>query len=379
VRNAAPDIEPSEPPLLTVTQPDLPPLEEFIPLLESIWASRRLTNRGPFHVRFSQALAEYLGVPHVALFANATLALLVAQRALGLTGEVVTTPFSFVATAHTLLWNRVQPVFADIDPESLCLDPAQVEAALSPRTSAILPVHVYGRSCDTARLQALAQRHGVKLLYDAAHAFGVCDAGGSLLRHGDASVLSFHATKVFNTFEGGALVSHDPALQKRVADLKNFGFANEVTVLDVGINAKMSEFQAALGLLQLGRVDLVQARRSRIDARYRERLAGVPGLQCLPLPPLPRYNHAYFPVRVMPAFALDRDALYARLKANGVLSRRYFYPLISEFPMYKDLPSARPDRLPVATEVARQILCLPIFPDLPLEQVDRVADLIVGT
>ncbi len=365
-----------ENPLLTVTQPDLPPLDEFIPLLRSIWASHRLTNRGPFHERFAQALADHLGVAHVALFANATLALLVAQRALGLDGEVITTPFSFVATAHTLAWNHLQPVFVDIDPESLCLDPARVQAAITPRTSAILPVHVYGRSCDTARLEALARRHGVRLLYDAAHAFGVCDEGGSLLRHGDASVLSFHATKVFNTFEGGALVCGDPALHGRAVDLQNFGIADEVTVVDVGINAKMNEFQAALGLLQLGRVDLVHERRARIDARYRERLAGVPGLQCLPLQALRRCNHAYFPVRVRSGFGLGRDGLYALLRAHGVLARRYFFPLISSMPMYRDLASARPDHLPVATEVAQQILCLPIHPDLPLEQVDRVAELI---
>lgn len=362
--------------LLTVTQPDLPPLAELIPLLETIWATRRLTNGGPFHERFAHELARFLGVPHVALFANATLALLVAQRALGLSGEVITTPFSFVATAHTLLWNRLTPIFVDIEPESLCLDPTRAEAAITRDTSAILPVHVYGRSCDTALLADLARQRGLKLLYDAAHAFGVRDTGGSLLRHGDASVLSFHATKVFNTFEGGAVIHHDRALGRRLADLKNFGFADEVTVVDTGINAKMSEFQAALGLLQLGRVEQVHARRALVDARYRERLIHVTGLRCLPPQDLPRCNHAYFPVLVEPAYPLSRDDLYALLKSQGILARRYFFPLISEFPMYRNLPSADPEHLPVATEVARRILCLPIYPDLPLEQVDRVAELL---
>ena len=363
-------------PLLTVTQPDLPPLAELMPLLESIWSSHRLTNRGPLSERFARELAEYFEVPHVELFANATLALLVAQRALGLTGEVITTPFSFVATAHTLLWNRLKPVFVDIDPETLCLDPALAAAAVTRDTSAILAVHVYGRSCDTAGLQELARSHRIKLMYDAAHAFGVRDASGSVLRHGDASILSFHATKVFNTFEGGALICHDGALARRAANLKNFGFVDEVTVVDTGINAKMNEFQAALGILQLGRVEHVQARRARVDAHYRERLRGVPGLRCLPLPGLARYNHAYFPVLVQPDFALDRDGLHELLKSHGVLTRRYFHPLISEFPMYRDLPSSRAERLPVATEVARRILCLPIYPDLPLVQLDRVVDLI---
>ena len=368
---------PATPDPITVARPDLPPLEEFLPLLREIWASHRLTNNGPFHARFEQALAEYLGVPQVSLFANATLGLLIAQLALGLRGEVITTPFSFVATAHSLLWNRLRPVFVDIDPVTLCLDPQRVEEAITPATSAILPVHVYGTPCDTLRMAEIARRHGLKLLYDAAHAFGVDDGGGSLLRHGDASVVSFHATKVFNTFEGGAVICHDTALKQQIDYMKNFGFAGEVSVVATGINAKMNEFQAALGLLQLRRVDESLARRAAVAERYRLRLAGVQGLNCPPLPTVLSHNHAYFPVRVDEAFRVDRDSLYEHLKRHGVLARRYFFPLITDFPMYREhAPDAR-RQLPVAYRVASEVLCLPIYAGLPLEQVDRIAELIV--
>ena len=368
---------PATPDLITVARPDLPPLEEFLPLLREIWASHRLTNNGPFHARFEQALAEYLGVPQVSLFANATLGLLIAQLALGLRGEVITTPFSFVATAHSLLWNRLRPVFVDIDPVTLCLDPQRVEEAITPATSAILPVHVYGTPCDTLRMAEIARRHGLKLLYDAAHAFGVDDGGGSLLRHGDAAVVSFHATKVFNTFEGGAVICHDAALKQQIDYMKNFGFAGEVSVVATGINAKMNEFQAALGLLQLRRVDASLARRAAVAERYRLRLAGVQGLNCPPLPTVLSHNHSYFPVRVDEAFRVDRDSLYEHLKRHGVLARRYFFPLITDFPMYREhAPDAR-RQLPVAYRVASEVLCLPIYAGLPLEQVDRIAELIV--
>jgi dTDP-4-amino-4,6-dideoxygalactose transaminase len=362
------------PETITVARPDLPPLDDFLPLLQDIWGSHRLTNNGPFHVRFEQALAQYLGVPQVALFANATLALLVAQQALGLQGEVITTPFSFVATAHSLLWNRLRPVFVDIDPTTLCLDPARVEEAITERTCAILPVHVYGTPCDTRRLGALARRHGLKLLYDGAHAFGVDDGGGSLLRHGDASVVSFHATKAFNTFEGGAVICDDAAFKQQLDRLKNFGFAGEVSVVATGINAKMNEFQAALGLLQLGRFEATLARRAAVAMRYRERLAGVPGLRCVPRASVARDNHAYFPILVDEGFAPGRDGLYEHLKRHGVLARRYFYPLITEFPMYRD--HATSAYLPVAHDVARRILCLPIYPDLTQDEVDRISALI---
>jgi dTDP-4-amino-4,6-dideoxygalactose transaminase len=328
--------QPQDKPIIPVARPDLPPLDEFLPLLREIWASHRLTNGGPFHQRFEQALAEYLGVPQVSLFANATLALLVAQLALGLRGEVITTPFSFVATAHSLLWNRLRPVFVDIDPVTLCLDPRRVEEAITPQTSAILPVHVYGTPCDTHRLGELAQRHGLRLLYDAAHAFGVDDGGGSLLRHGDASVVSFHATKAFNTFEGGAVVCHDAELKRQIDRMKNFGFAGEVSVVATGINAKMNEFQAALGLMQLGRFGAALERRAAVAARYRQGLSSIAGLRCVARADVARDNHAYFPVLVETDFATDRDGLYEHLKRQGVLARRYFYPLISEFPMYRE-------------------------------------------
>lgn len=361
---------------ITVARPDLPSLDEFLPVLREIWASRRLTNNGPFHQRFEQALEAYLGVPHVSLFANATLALLVAQQALDLRGEVITTPFSFVATAHSLLWNRLRPVFVDIDPVTLCLDPRRVEAAITEHTSAILPVHVYGTPCDTRRLEELAREHGLKLLYDAAHAFGIDDGGGSLLRHGDASVVSFHATKAFNTFEGGAVVCHDAGLKQRLDRMKNFGFAGEVSVVATGINAKMNEFQAALGLAQLGRFDASLRKRAAVAARYRQRLAPLVGLRCLPQADVARDNHAYFPVFVDEAFALGRDALHEHLKAQGVLTRRYFYPLITEFPMYREFASRGEAHLPVSHDVARRILCLPIYADLALADVDRIVAMI---
>jgi dTDP-4-amino-4,6-dideoxygalactose transaminase len=364
------------PETITVARPDLPPLDEFLPLLQEIWGSHRLTNNGPFHVRFERALAQYLGVPQVALFTNATLALLVAQQALGLQGEVITTPFSFVATAHSLLWNRLRPVFVDIDPTTLCLDPARVEEAITERTSAILPVHVYGTPCDTRRLGALARQHGLKLLYDGAHAFGVDDGGGSLLRHGDASVVSFHATKAFNTFEGGAVICHDAAFKQQLDRLKNFGFAGEVSVVATGINAKMNEFQAALGLMQLERFDASLNKRAALAARYRQGLAHIAGLRCLPEYDVARANHAYFPVFIDEGFALSRDALHERLKRHAVLTRRYFYPLITEFPMYREMGDYGERQLPVAHDVARRILCLPIYADLPLADVDRIVELI---
>lgn len=370
---------PPTPETIPVARPDLPPLDEFLPLLQEIWSSHRLTNNGPFHARFEQALAQYWAVPQVSLFANATLALLVAQQALGLHGEVITTPFSFVATAHSLLWNRLRPVFVDIDPVTLCLDPRRVEEAITERTSGILPVHVYGTPCDTRRLGALARQHGLKLLYDAAHAFGVDDGGGSLVRHGDAAVMSFHATKVFNTFEGGAVICHDPELKLRMDRMKNFGFAGEVSVVATGINAKMNEFQAALGLMQLGRVDAALAQRATVAARYRERLGQVAGIRCLAQADVARDNHAYFPVLVGDGSALGRDALYEHLKRHGVLARRYFYPLITEFPMYREHAPHSEALLPVAHDVARRILCLPIYAGLALADVDRIVELIAST
>ena len=359
-----------------VTQPYLPPLEEFLPYLQKIWDSKTLTNGGPMHQRLEQALCDYLGVAHISLFTNGTLALVTALQALRIGGEGITTPYTFVAGAHSLLWNGIEPVFADIDPHTLNLDPQRIEAAITPRTTAIMPVHCYGTPCDIDGIQQIADNYNLKVIYDAAHAFGVQQQGRSILQAGDLSILSFHATKVFNTFEGGAIISPDARTKQRIDHLKNFGFVNEVTVVAPGINGKMSEINAAFGLLQLQHVDGAIARRARIEALYRERLAGLRGLRLLqPLPHTTR-NHSYMPVLVGPGFATTRDDLYQRLKAQGVNGRRYFYPLISEFPMYRHLPSARPEHLPVAHEVSRQVLCLPMYPALTDEQVHGIADLL---
>ncbi len=367
-----------KPAVVPVTQPVLPPLDEFLPYLEQIWANKWLTNNGPFHQQFERALCDHLGVEHVALFTNGTLALVTALQALRIGGEVITTPYSFVATAHSLLWNGIKPVFVDIDPVTLNLDPARIEAAITPQTTAILPVHCYGHPCDTARIQTIADNYGLKVIYDAAHAFGVRDEGGSVLRHGDLSVLSFHATKVFNTFEGGAIVCPDARTKRHIDHLKNFGFVDEVTVVAAGINGKMSEINAAFGMLQLKGIDAALQRRAAIDARYRAGLAQVAGIDCLPDAGETLPNHAYFPILVRPDYRLDRDTLYARLREHGVHARRYFYPLISDFPMYRGLPSAAADRLPVARQAAAQVICLPIYPDLSDARVDAIVDLIAG-
>lgn len=355
-----------------VTQPFLPPLEEFLPYLQQIWHNKILTNGGPFHQQFEQALCEHLGVGHIALFANGTLALVTALQALRITGEVITTPYSFVATSHALLWNGIKPVFVDIDPNTLNLDPAKIEAAITPQTTAILPVHCYGRPCDVTAIQQIADIYNLKVIYDAAHAFGVEDAGGSILRHGDLSVLSFHATKTFSTFEGGAIVCPDAKTKQRIDHLKNFGFVDETTVVAPGINGKMSEFNAALGLLQLEYIEAAIARRREIDHLYRRLLAGVRGIRCLGDGGEITTNHGYFPVLVEPDYPLGRNALYDKLKQRGIHARRYFYPLISDFPMYRGLPSARRDNLPVAAAMAERILCLPIYPALDDATVEAV-------
>ena len=359
-----------------VTQPYLPPLEEFSPYLEKIWESKILTNKGPFHQQLEQALCDYLGVEHLALFANGTLALVTALQALRIAGEVITTPYSFVATAHSLLWNGIKPVFVDIDPNTLNIDPTKIEAAITPQTTAILPVHCYGNPCDVDAIQEIADNYNLKVIYDAAHAFGVQCHCGSVLKHGDLSVLSFHATKVFNTFEGGAIVCPDAKTKQHIDHLKNFGFVGETTVVASGINGKMHEFSAALGLLQLEHVEAALSRRREIDAAYREQLRDIPGISCPPRAGQQVDNYAYFPILVRPEYPMDRDAIYAKLRENGIHGRRYFYPLISQFPMYRGLPSARPDNLPVATEVAEQVICLPIFPELSLHDVARIIDII---
>lgn len=359
-----------------VTQPELPPLEEFIPYLEKIWGSKTLTNGGPFHQQLEKALCEHLGVDHIALFTNGTIALITALQALRITGEVITTPYSFVATAHSLLWNGIQPVFVDIESNTLNLDPAKIEAAITPQTTAIMPVHCYGHPCDVEAIQEIADHYNLRVIYDAAHAFGVQDHGGSILRHGDLSILSFHATKVFNTFEGGAIVCPDAKTKQRIDYLKNFGHAEEATVVDLGINGKMSEFSAALGLLQLKYIEPVFARRKEIDALYREQLNCVEGVRCLQDSGEKVANYSYFPVLVDENYPLSRNDLYQKLKGNNIYPRRYFYPLISEFPMYRGLPSASKGNLPIATSAALKVICLPIYPALERSAIDTITELI---
>ena len=359
-----------------VTQPHLPPLEDFIPYLQSIWDRKVLTNGGPFHQELEAELAKYLGVEYLSLFCNGTIALVTALQALRITGEVITTPFSFVATAHSLLWNGIKPVFADIDPDTFNLDPARVEAAITPQTTAIMPVHVYGHPCDVDAIQRIADNYNLRVIYDAAHAFGVRANGTSVLTHGDLSVLSFHATKVFNTFEGGAIICPDAKTKQRIDHLKNFGFVDETIVVAPGINGKMSEFNAALGLLQLKHVDKAIERRRVIDAYYRSKLSAIKGIKCRDEGTQEVANYAYFPILVQGEYPTSRDGLYQKLKDIGINSRRYFFPLISEFPMYRGLPSAHRENLPIATKSAQQVLCLPIYPDLDLADIDRIVNVI---
>lgn len=359
-----------------VTQPYLPPLEEFIPYLRKIWGNKILTNNGPFHQQLEQALCEYLGIGHISLFTNGTIALVTALQALRISGEVITTPYSFVATSHSLLWNGIKPVFVDIDPITLNLDPGKVEAAITPQTTAILPVHCYGIPCDVEAIGKIADTYNLSVVYDAAHAFGVEDSTGSILRHGDLSVLSFHATKVFNTFEGGAIVCPDEKTKLHIDHLKNFGFVDETIVVAAGINGKMSEFNAALGLLQLKYFNQALVLRKRIDTAYREQLSATNGIRCLGNMGGIVANYAYFPILVTAEYPISREALYQKLKDDSIHVRRYFYPLISDFPMYRGLSSAHRDNLRAATATAQQVLCLPIYPDLPLSVVGEITHLI---
>jgi dTDP-4-amino-4,6-dideoxygalactose transaminase/predicted O-linked N-acetylglucosamine transferase (SPINDLY family) len=364
----------AQPPIY-VTQPAMPPLKDFVASLEQIWDSKFLTNGGQFHQRLEQALCEHLGVEHISLFANGTLALMTALQALGIDGEVITTPYSFVATSHALLWNGLTPVFADIDPVTFNLDPEKIEAAITPATRAIMPVHCYGTPCDVERIEAIARKHNLKVIYDAAHAFGVRKDSRSILRHGDLSVLSFHATKVFNTFEGGAIVCRDAAMKQHIDHLKNFGISDEVTVVAAGINGKMHEVSAAFGLLQLEGIDAAIEKRRQVAAHYRSALEGVPGIACMDELGH-EANFGYFPILVGDAYPLGRDGLYQKLRDANIHARRYFYPLISEFPMYQGIPSAAPANLPRAAAAARQVLCLPIYPALEARDIERIASLI---
>lgn len=367
----------SEQKTITVTSPLLPDLKEFEKYLEDIWNRKWLTNNGYYHQELEKALAEYLGVPYLSLFTNGTLPLITALQAMRITGEVITTPYSFTATTHSIWWNNLKPVFVDVEEETGNIDPEKIEAAITPQTTAIMPVHVYGTPCNTKRIQEIADIYGLKVIYDAAHAFGVNVAGKTILEAGDMSTLSFHATKVYNTVEGGALVCHDEATKKRIDYLKNFGFADEVTVVAPGINSKMDEIRSAYGLLNLKQVDSAIERRKHVAQMYKAALKDVPGIRYLNDIEGVRHNYSYFPIFITEnEFGMSRDTLYAKLKENKILGRRYFYPLISNFPVYRGLESAQPKNLPVATKLAEQVLCLPMYADLTDDDVERVIKLI---
>jgi len=358
-----------------VTQPAMPPLAEFTVYLEKIWEKRILTNNGPFHKQFEKDLAGYLGVKYISVFTNGTLALLTALQALRISGKVITTPFSFVATTHSLWWNNIKPVFADIEPEYLNLDPEKVEAAITPQVTAIMPVHVYGNPCKVEQFEKLANKYGLRLIYDAAHAFGVKVNGQSVLNYGELSILSFHATKVFNTFEGGAIICHSEDMKHRIDNLKNFGFRGETVVEEPGINAKMNELQAAFGLVQLKYVNTYIARRKIIAELYRKHLMDIPGIRFIPDMKGVSHSYTYFPVLIdASVYGKTRDEIYEGLKRHNIYTRRYFYPLISQFPSYKGLLSANPGNLPVAEKVAEQVLCLPIFPDMEHEFIEVISE-----
>lgn len=362
--------------MIPVTQPFLPELSEFMPYLEKIWDNRWLTNNGPFHQQLEAELCEYLGVEHISLFNNATIALITALQAMRISGEVITTPYSFVATSHSIMWNGLEPVFVDIDPATFNIDPAKIEAAITPRTTAIMPVHCYSNPCNVEAIQKIADNYGLKVIYDAAHAFGVNYKGKSLLTWGDLSILSFHATKVFNTFEGGAIISPDAKTKQRIDSLKNFGIADELTVTAPGINGKMSEINAAFGLVQLKHINKAMEQRKAVDVRYRTELANVKGITLYQHDTNANSNFSYFPILVEANYRLNRDELYDKLKANGILSRRYFYPLISNMPMYRGLPSAGTEHLPMANMLAEKVLCLPIYTELTIDEQLLVIELI---
>lgn len=358
---------------ITVTSPLLPDLGEFNALLQEIWDCKWITNNGSFHKRLEAALCSYLKVPYVSLFTNGTLPLLTALQALRVTGEVITTPYSFVATTHSIWWNGCKPVFVDIDLNTGNIDPDKIEAAITPRTSAIMPVHVYGKPCDTKRIQEIAEKYGLKVIYDAAHAFGVEVDGESVLNAGDLSTLSFHATKVFNTVEGGAMIMHDAETKKRIDYLKNFGFAGETEVVGPGINSKMDELRSAYGLLNLKQVDQAIELRHRVAIRYREALRGVEGISFFDDMPGVRHNYSYFPIFVdAEKYGMTRDELYFKMREKDVFGRRYFYPLISDFSTYSGLESARPENLPNARKMADEVICLPMHHALSEEDLERV-------
>ena len=363
---------------ITVTSPLSPDREEFNKFLQEIWETKWITNNGCFHQELERALCKYLEVPYVSLFTNGTLPLITALQALRITGEVITTPYSFVATTHALWWNGIKPVFVDIDSRTCNLDPEKIEAAITPKTTAIMPVHCYGKPCDTKAIQSIADKYGLKVIYDAAHAFGVKVDGESILKAGDMSTLSFHATKVYNTIEGGALVMHDERTKKRIDYLKNFGFSGETTVVAPGINSKMDEVRAAYGLLNLRQVDQAISSRHRVADRYREALREVDGITFFDDIPRVRHNYSYFPIFIdAEKFGMTRDELYFKMRENKVLGRRYFYPLISTFSTYRSLESSNPKYLPVATKMADEVICLPMHHELSVSDIKRVLEVIL--
>lgn len=363
---------------ITVTSPLLPDREEFNKFLQEIWETKWITNNGCFHQELERALCKYLEVPYVSLFTNGTLPLITALQALRITGEVITTPYSFVATTHALWWNGIKPVFVDIDSRTCNLDPEKIEAAITPKTTAIMPVHCYGKPCDTKAIQSIADKYGLKVIYDAAHAFGVKVDGESILEAGDMSTLSFHATKVYNTIEGGALVMHDERTKKRIDYLKNFGFSGETTVVAPGINSKMDEVRAAYGLLNLRQVDQAISSRHRVADSYREALREVDGITFFDDIPRVRHNYSYFPIFIdAEKFGMTRDELYFKMRENKVLGRRYFYPLISTFSTYRSLESSNPKYLPVATKMADEVICLPMHHELSVSDIKRVLEVIL--
>ena len=360
-----------------VTSPLLPSLEDFTFLLKEIWESKMLTNNGNFHQKLEEELAKYLKVPYLSLFTNGTLPLITALQAMRITGEVITTPFSFVATTHSLWWNGIKPVFVDIESETCNLDPSKIEAAITPRTTAIMPVHVYGKPCKTKEIQEIANKYGLKVIYDAAHAFGVEINGESILNFGDMATLSFHATKVYNTLEGGALVVHDEQTKKRIDYLKNFGFASETEVVAPGINSKVDEVRAAYGLLNLKQVDHAINSRRKVAIRYRDELQGVKGITFFNDIPGVRHNYSYFPIFInAEEYGMTRDELYFKMKEHNVFGRRYFYPLISTFSTYRGLDSANPDNLPIATQMSNNVICLPMHHALSENEVEYILQII---
>ncbi len=364
--------------LITVTSPLLPNLDEFHSMLQEIWNCKWITNNGSFHKQLEKELAAYLKVPYISLFTNGTLPLITALQALRITGEVITTPYSFVATTHSLWWNGIKPVFVDIDPATGNIDPDKIEAAITPKTTAIMPVHVYGKPCDTQRIQQIADKYGLKVIYDAAHAFGVEVNGESILKAGDMSTLSFHATKVYNTIEGGALVMHDEKTKQRIDYLKNFGFANEVEVIAPGINSKMDEMRAAYGLLNLRQVDAAIEARHQVAMKYRDALCPVEGITFMDDMPGVKHNYSYFPIFIdAEKYGMTRDELYFKMKEQNVLGRRYFYPLISEFSTYRGLESARKENLFHAHQMANAVICLPMHHELGVEDIERILKIIV--